>query len=528
MKLRCSSNLIITRGLLCLTILVIVSNQSCRTDFEYEPSAGNLRFSKDTVYLDTIFTNIGSSTYTLKVYNDSNKDVAIPLIKLKTENSGFRLNVDGLAGTEFTNIPLLAKDSLFVFVETTYTETTLPTLEFLLEDAIEFHGTQTTQEVVVVSLIRDAEFLFPKTNAQGIKESIVLGTDLNNNEVSVEGFYLNDNQLTFTNTKPYVIYGYAGVQDAKELVIDAGARVHFHKNSGLLIENGGSLTVNGAISQDTLALESQVIFEGDRLEPEFETVAGQWGAVWFRPGSIGNLNNLTIKNASIGILAEGAPALNNSNFLLNGVQIYNSSSANLWAITNTLTAQNSVFGNAGQTSVYLNLGGQYTFTHCTIANYWRSSFRNTPALLIDNEVEINDNLVLSEDLIQADFKNTIIDGNGGVEFLALPNETNVFEFELSHCSIQFQTSSELLLNNPLFDFDNNPRYQNCLVNPNIAYTNSQNHDFRLTDDQNLLNVGNVETALEVPLDILGNSRTANPTIGAYQLTNKLVSNVFFM
>ena len=67
----------------CIAVLLlIISFSSCRTEFDFEPNTGNLSFSRDTVYLDTVFTNIGSSTYTLKVYNNSNKNIAIPSIKL--------------------------------------------------------------------------------------------------------------------------------------------------------------------------------------------------------------------------------------------------------------------------------------------------------------------------------------------------------------------------------------------------------------------------------------------------------------
>ena len=37
-----------------LTISILVLWSSCRKDFEFEPSTGNLQFSKDTVYLDTL------------------------------------------------------------------------------------------------------------------------------------------------------------------------------------------------------------------------------------------------------------------------------------------------------------------------------------------------------------------------------------------------------------------------------------------------------------------------------------------
>jgi len=55
-------------------------------------STGDLKFSRDTVYLDTVFTDIGSSTYTLKVYNNSKNDITIPTIQLgKGLNSKYRM-----------------------------------------------------------------------------------------------------------------------------------------------------------------------------------------------------------------------------------------------------------------------------------------------------------------------------------------------------------------------------------------------------------------------------------------------------
>ena len=47
------------RLLLLLLIGLAVSVTSCRNDFDFESQVGGLSFSKDTVYLDTVFTNIG-------------------------------------------------------------------------------------------------------------------------------------------------------------------------------------------------------------------------------------------------------------------------------------------------------------------------------------------------------------------------------------------------------------------------------------------------------------------------------------
>ena len=68
--------------LILLSIILTLSISSCRKDFSTVPSFGKLEFSKDTVFLDTIFSNIGSATYNLKVYNRGNQDITIPTIVL--------------------------------------------------------------------------------------------------------------------------------------------------------------------------------------------------------------------------------------------------------------------------------------------------------------------------------------------------------------------------------------------------------------------------------------------------------------
>ena len=154
-----------------LLITIIVSWSSCRDDFEFEISDTELNFSRDTVYLDTIFTNIGSSTYNLKVYNRSNKNILIPSISLDNGNdSYYRLNIDGMLGEQtnlgqiFENIELLAKDSLFIFIETTINIENLTnnSNQFLYNDKINFNTGHNVQNVSLVTLVKDATFIYPQ------------------------------------------------------------------------------------------------------------------------------------------------------------------------------------------------------------------------------------------------------------------------------------------------------------------------------------------------------------------------------
>ncbi len=504
---------------LAITLLSLVIFGSCREDFEFTPTVENLEFSKDTVFLDTIFTNIGSSTYTLKVYNRSNNDILIPEITLRNEdNSKYRLNVDGMAGNRFEDVPLMAKDSLFIFIETTFDIAATGENEFLHTDAIRFGNAGNLQQVELVTLVRDAIFLFPSTQSDGTKETLLLGLDEEGNEIRIEGFFLEDEELQFTNEKPYVIYGYAAVGEGEILTMEAGTRVHFHKDSGILVGTGGTLQIQGALSTDSELLENEVIFEGDRLEPEFEDVPGQWGIIWLASGSLNNsINHLTLKNATIGLLVDGDETLADTTLTLSNSQIYNSSNVNLWARTAKVEAQNTVFGNAGNISLYCNLGGDYAFRHCTIANYWTSGFRNSPALFIDDNANLVGNQIVTANLTNAAFSNCIIDGNRDLE-LFFSNEGNgEFNYRFLNCSIKFRDNRQDFLGNPLYDFENQDLFPNVLLNPSITYLDTAKNNFQLTQDAEVLNVGDMATSIEVPFDILGISRTNSPDLGAYEL-----------
>jgi len=490
---------------------------SCRKDFEYGFSSGRLEFSRDTVFLDTVFTNIGSSTYTLKVYNRSRDDVLIPTIALaEGENSSYRLNVDGVPGKYFENIPIFAQDSIFIFVETTYDIAPTNLDEFLYTDMLQFDSGINLQEVPIVTLIKDAIFLYPAVLADGSKESLLLGLDEEGNEIRIEGFVLNDNQLAFSNEKPYVIYGYAAVADGKVLTIDAGSRVHFHKDSGILVGQGGSLQINGTLSEDPELLENEVIFEGDRLESALSELPGQWGTIWISPGSINNtIDHLIIKNATLGLLVEGISATAPTLTIKNS-QIHNSASTNIWARQAKILAENLVLGNAGNASLKCTLGGEYSFVHATIANYWSDGFRSGAALEISNfETGVND-VIQTGDLTLANFTNCLIDGNTSSELLLNSAEGTAFNLMLKNCMLKFRDINDQFADNPLYDFNNITYYMELFLNEDADFLDTANSDFRIGLSSFARDTANTEAANAVPFDILGKDRSQAPDIGAYE------------
>ncbi|WP_190808963.1 hypothetical protein [Flagellimonas sp. S3867] len=510
-------SLIKSLALVAMLVLAI-SWSSCRKDFDYVISSGNLEFSKDTVFLDTIFTNIGSATYTLKVYNRSNEDILVPFIGLETgQSSSYRLNVDGQAGKEFNDIPLLAKDSLFVFIETTFDVSQTPDTEFLYTESLLFGSTGNQQKVELVTLVKDAIFLYPSTLSNGTKESLVLGLDENGNEIRIEGFFLEPDELQFTKAKPYVIYGYAAVPVGNTLTMDPGARVHFHKESGLLVSSGASLHINGILSEDQEMLENEVIFEGDRLEPAYSDVPGQWGTVWLREGSTDNhISYLTIKNATVGLRVEGDSVLSSPILTLRNSQIFNSTSHNLWAISSYIVAENSILGSAGASSFYGNNGGKYSFTHCTLANYWNNGIRNWPTLALDNFAALSSQPITFNALEHANFINCIIDGSMRLELSLITDSETDFNFSFENCLLKFNDSDNQFANNPLYNLSDTNLYQNLLLNQEADFANPFQNQFQIGTNSAAIDTANPNIAPPLPLDILGTDRGQNPDIGAYE------------
>jgi hypothetical protein len=515
------------RLLLLLLIGLAVSVTSCRNDFDFESQTGSLSFSKDTVYLDTVFTDIGSSTYTLKVYNNSDKNISIPSLRLKKGTaSKYRLMVDGMAGQVFEDVELLAKDSMFIFVSVTAEVADANPTDFLYTDQILF-GEETNsnhQKVELVTLIQDAYFIYPG-RVQNPDESYTydelnLGVDGNGDPITIRGRFLeetnpvNGDELHWTNTKPYVIYGYAAVPSNKTLVVDAGARIHFHAESGLIVANNASIHVNGTNST-TAALENEVIFEGDRLEPDFSEVPGQWGTIWLTQGSTNNqIKNLTIKNATVGILVSGNDGTPTPSLTLENTQIYNCSNVGILARTGNIEGKNMVINNCGQASFAGSFGGSYEFTHCTFANYWSNSTQTCIRLDDFITTETGDEI---EPLEKANFNNCIIYGstNFGVFYR---KKGTTFNYKFDHCLIKFADYSNQFGNNPMYSFTDATLYDTCLIATNSTVNNPDFKDTRKNEliiGEDSAARGTADNTYSTFNDILNNTRSGATDMGAY-------------
>ncbi|MFZ4106553.1 hypothetical protein [Flavobacterium sp.] len=510
---------------------IAISLTSCRNDFAFTPSTGGLEFSKDTVYLDTVFTNISSSTYRLKVYNRSDKDISIPKIQLgKGLSSKYRIMVDGMTGDAgaqgkiYSNVELLAKDSLFIFVEVTSDVASANPTDFLYTDQIQFSNiTGAAQTVELVTLIQDAYFIFPNrtqnTDNTYTYEGINLGNDDENRPVTIVGSKLDHNdpinkdEYTWGNNKPYVIYGYALVPDNETLNITSGARVHFHANSGLIIAKNGTLKINGLPSptNNPQDLSKEVIFEGDRLEPDFSEVPGQWTAIINFSNSPNNvIEHLTLKNATVGILSNNLALITDNSFTkltINNSQIYNCSNFGILGRNAQINADNLVINNCGQANIAATYGGAYNFTNSTFNNNWNSS--KQAAVVLNDYLETETAYLVKETTIA--MTNCIVFGSNSTA-LSLEKKGTSFTTIFNNCLFKVNDLSSSLIANPLYDsirLEQNGNKKN--INP--MFKNISKNQLWPTEDLFV----KVAPGAASAFDLVNKPRnSANTNIGAYQ------------
>jgi hypothetical protein len=470
--------------LIVLTIALVFFGISCQKDDDFNTSPSvKLAFSSDTIIFDTVFTTIGSITKQIRVYNPGKERVKISSITLANgSDSRYSINVDGVSGTNFQDVEIAGDDSLYVFAKVTINpgDAALP---FIVTDSIVFETNGNVQDVDLVAWGQNARFILWDTERPGLpKYKIVAGEGVD---------------TTWTNELPIVVYGYAVVDSTGSLTIEAGTKVHFHAGSGLWIYKGGSLKVMGA-------LEEPVYFQSDRLDGFYEYLPGQWDRIWINEGAVDNvINYAVIRNGFIGLQVETLQEFMGNQLYLNNTIIENMSGAGILSRFYLIAAQNCVVTNCGQYAVALTLGGSYDFRHVTIGNYWRYGVRNTPSVYLNNYYVNQSNQTIAFPM-NANFANSIIYGNQRDE-LALDGTENDFIVKFDH----------MLLKTEL-DISDEEIFVNTIKNEDPEFIDYLENDLRLDSISPARNIGSVNIANTVPVDIAGESRTESPDLGAYE------------
>ena len=456
---------------------------------------GVLEFSNDTITFDTIFASIGSLTKTLTIYNNNNTDIYCNINIRGNSAANFRMNIDGVSGNNQDNIFIPKKDSVFIFIEVTV-DPSSNTTPYILSDSLIFEIGNNIQSVKLIAWGQDAHFYTPNTFGE-----IINGTDT----TKIYYHQISSNQ-TWTNDKPHVIYGYVIVEPNAELTINEGANIYFHQNSGMIIGNpfssilGGTLKVNGTYG-------NEVTFQGDRLDSWYENIPGQWDRIRFIPGSYNNeINYAVIKNGTTGIHADTV-ANSNPTVTINNTIIKNMSSIGILGQGAKIVASNTVVSECGQYTVACYIGGDYTFNHCTFANYWNYSIRNSPSILLNNYyLDAFDNVQI-RDLNKAFFGNCIIYGSLSTELSFDENNAGLFNYQFDHSIIKIDPSINT----------NTSNFNNIIKNSDPIFSDHLNNDLSLDETSPAIGSGNyqITTDNNLLLDINGETRNNPPDLGAY-------------
>jgi hypothetical protein len=291
-----------------------------------------------------------------------------------------------------------------------------------------------------------------------------------------------------------VIYDSILVPKGCTLTIDAGARIHSHVKSSILVL--GTLIVNGTA-------DNPVVFEGDRLDPDYRNITGQWAGIHLLTGSTDNvITHAIIKNGIIGIRVDSASANQNPNLLLRNTIIKNMSSVGLLSFSANITAINNAVVNCGQFTFYGRFGGEYKFYHNTFAAYNIGFNRQNEQFLLDNSPlrDQNDNIsavfplsvVMINNIVYGSQEEELIinnDPKGGAVSLTMQN--NLFRTQLT----ELNTAGNILNEDPLFE--------------NVSEDN-----FKLKEGSPVKGKG---IFINVSSDLLEKPRNVSaPTIGAFE------------
>ena len=456
---------------------------SCQREGFITDSGAKLVFSVDTVYFDTVFTTLSTVTRRFTVKNPYKEFIKISSVNLAGGNSSiYRINFDGISGTEFREIEIAPKDSLFMFVEATL-EPNESSGILLQEDSIVFITNHNVQDVNLVAWGQDVYIL---------RDTIF-------------------NTQTWTSEKPYLILGYAALDSAQVLTIESGTKIYFHRDSYLLI--AGSIIVNGT-------RENPVCFRGDRLEQLYDDIPGQWTGIIFYPWSNNNfINYAEIKGGMAGIVLQSTfDDVSIIDLQIQNSKIQHVSSYGIRAAYSKISGFNNLITNCGISAIALEGGGNYEFYHTTIANWFRYNSRNTPSVILTNYAILTDDQgnkhEETRDLENARFGNCIIYGSNLSEIAFSKSEKTekLMNYEFENCLIKFDTANVSL--------QGDLHFINCINYRDPMFLNTDTYDFHFDTlrvsparDSGKYSIGE-----SYPVDLDGESRLTDgkPDIGAYE------------
>ncbi len=449
---------------------------SCIEDgFSTSPS-DQISFSVDTLDMGEVYTGELAATHRFVVYNRNNKGLNISRISLSGENAGlFRLNVDGFAGTTFSDVEIRAKDSIFVYVDVNLPE----------------NGTVDSKRVLA-----NIDF-----SVNGIGSSLplaVTGRDI----IRMKGHIVTSDE-TFEAGRPYRLIDSLVVAPGATLTLAPGARLLFH--------DGARMDVRGSLRSEGTP-DKPVVLTGDRTGEvipgvSFDIMSRQWFGIIFHESSADNAMEFTeVSNTSYGVSAYGeassATSFDNPQLTLVNCRLRNSGDVVLRAVNTSINAFGCEFAEASSDLVLL-AGGSYRFDQCTASNnYLFTAISGSAWHLIPADTSADEPVMPTEAIVT----NTITHGYGGD--VAPTDLTKDFpDVRFQNCMFKANGT----------DDDN---FVSCIWDADpFFYTVRDDYyfDYRVRPDSPAIGAAapSISTSLS-PIDFYGIARTSD--LGAYTFT----------
>ena len=510
--------------LIAILILVMAAIASCSDDILSDAGAQpSYELNDSGCYnLGVLLTGHHTATQKLMLYNRQKGELALTSICLRGgESSIFRINVDGMAGTDFTDpdfLHIAQGDSLYILVEAAFTGEQ-DERDVLREDYLDILCNGRMQSIRLVVTTRDVE-------------------ELQNDTIRRDTTWLEGGI-------DKLIYGSLTIANGATLTIEPDVTLYLHDHAS--IEVYGTLRICGTLEQPVTLL-------GDRTDKIFDNLyyrdmAAQWGGIHIYSGSTGNLFNYAdIRGMTTGIVLEqdstdtrflseaptgtvipgdpkryayGPDFLSDERqqLIVRNSLIMNSDSSLIAAHGSNMIIENSCLMNSAGALLEL-AGGAYDITHCTLANYnYWAAFSKCDVVMRNYDAP-TDSTRQWRPLYRCNFTNSIIYGNSGMDpnidangYCVFVDEAgmpvdSIYNYRLDHCLVH-STSG--------FDDDD------CIAilwdaDPLYLLVDMPNYicDPHLQAESPCVAVGESRTTARLPQDRDGHPRAPQPSLGCYE------------
>ena len=471
--------------LICLSALWMFA--ACSDDLDTGTSA-QPKVSADTLDVGMLLAGNSSQTYGLKLYNRNSGEIRLSSIVLRNAGtSGFRMNVDGMNGSSFTNPDLLriaSGDSLFLFVEATFEARSGRSHT----DYIDVTCNGKTQSIVLKGECRDVEIWRTKTIDADVR--VFSGSEIQ-------------------------IYDSLVVAEGAKLILEDSVVLYLHDKADIHLY--GTLICEGTAGRP-------VILRGDRTDKMFVNLSydglpAQWGNLYVHSSSSGNVWNWAdIHGMTDGIRIEPGTIDTEltedeeQRITFRHCRISLSDSTLIRATGAQCRMEGCLLSNAG--GALLNIqGGAWEIDHCTLANYCYTAWVTTPALCLTNPYDYPLwHCNVSNTLVWSKRCNPSVTPNASdvqlvyQEFISPDGSRSdsIFHYRFDHCLLAANGTDDNEFISTVWAKD--PLY---LLLDDANYT----YDFRLQAESPAIGVA-TDSQLETDLD--NTPWASKPAIGCYE------------